>query len=318
MTRPASSTASVERPVLVLVGPTACGKSDLALAIAEHVGGELVSCDSMQVYRDLPIGTAQPTAAEQMRVPHHLVGCLELQETWNANRFVPAAKKICREIRARGKLPIIVGGTGLYARALCYDFQLLPSDPALAADLRMESMTPEGCVRLCEELSGAGPVPDDLQRNPRHLARAVEVFRLTGQAPWQLRQRSQEPLPGFRQVCLMPLFATLKERIRRRTREMLARGWIEEARLALAKGLASAPTAWQALGYRDIAQYLAGNGPASETELAEILANRTIQYARRQLTWFRHQHPGATMISIPDYTAGFREELLDKLHNIIM
>lgn len=300
-------------PVLVILGPTASGKSALALSFAERMGGELVSCDSMQVYRDLPIGTAQPTKAERARIPHHLVGCLGLQEPWNANLFVPAAQKLCAQIAARGKTPIIVGGTGLYARALCYDFQLLPSDAALAAELRLASATPEGCALLRKELSAAGSLPEDLRRNPRHLARAVEVYRLTGQAPWRLRHRAETPLPGFRQVCLLPDFDVLKQRIRLRTKEMLANGWIEETRRALGNGLEKAPTAWQALGYRDIARYLAGNGPASEAELAETLANRTIQYARRQLTWFRHQHPGALMIPFQAFSTGLLDELLDKL-----
>ena len=173
-------------PVLVLLGPTCSGKSALALELATRLSGELISCDSMQVYRGLAIGTAQPTAEEQTRGPHHLVACLELFQPWNVNRFVPAVKKLASEISGRGHLPVVVGGTGLYARALCYDFQLLPSDANLAAELREASSTSEGCERLQAELSSAGPLPEDLRRNPRHLARAVEIYRLTGEAPWEL------------------------------------------------------------------------------------------------------------------------------------
>ena len=300
-------------PVLVLLGPTCSGKSALGLELASRLSGEVISCDSMQVYRGLAIGTAQPTEEERERVPHHLVACLELQEPWNVNLFVPAAKRLTGEISARGHLPIIVGGTGLYARALCYDFQLLPSDAALAAGLRKESSTPEGRERLQAELSAAGPLPDDLQRNPRHLARAVEIYRLTGQAPWKLRGRSEKPLEGFRQFCLLPDFAHLKERIRRRTAAMIAAGWVDECREALRRGLAQTPTAWQALGYRDIAEYLAGHGPFTESALTETLANRTIQYARRQLTWFRHQHPGAVWLPFERWGPQWAEHLADEV-----
>ena len=298
---------------LVLLGPTCSGKSALALELAGRLGGELISCDSMQVYRGLPIGTAQPSMEERARVPHHLVACLRLDEPWNANLFVPEAKRLIAEIVARGRQPIVVGGTGLYARALCYDFQLLPSDATLAAQLREAIATEEGCERLRAELAAVGPLPDDLSRNPRHLARAVEVFRLTGQPPWCLRGRSEQPLPGFRQFCLLPEFDALKERIRRRTAMMVAAGWIEECREALRNGLASAPTAWQALGYRDIALYLEGKGPSSEAELTEQLANRTIQYARRQLTWFRHQHPGARFLNIDAYRPGTLGQLAEEV-----
>ena len=300
-------------PVVVLLGPTCSGKSALAMELAERLSGELISCDSMQVYRGLPIGTAQPSEEERVHVPHHLVACLELAQPWNANLFVPRARQLIAEIVARHRQPIVVGGTGLYARALCYDFQLLPADAALAAQLRERSATEAGCASLREELSAAGEVPDDLMRNPRHLARAVEVLRLTGEPPWRLSRRSETPLPGFRQFCLLPNFDALKMRIRRRTAAMVAAGWIVECRAALQNGLAKAPTAWQALGYRDIAGYLAGQGPATEAALTEVLANRTIQYARRQLTWFRHQHPGACFLTIDTYCADTLSRLTDEV-----
>ena len=300
-------------PVLVLLGPTCSGKSALALELANRLAGELISCDSMQVYRGLAIGTAQPTKEERESVPHHLVACLGLQEPWNVNLFVPEAVRLAKEISGRGRLPIVVGGTGLYARALCYDFQLLPSDASLAAELREVSASPEGCRQLCDELTKAGPLPEDLRKNPRHLARAVEIYRLTGKPPWELRQCAQQPLDGFRQFCLLPDFPHLKERIRQRTALMIAHGWIDECREALRNGLAHAPTAWQALGYRDIAEYLAGHGPDTEKALTEVLANRTIQYARRQLTWFRHQHPGAVLLPFDHHEPKWLEHLVDEV-----
>ena len=290
-------------PVIVLLGPTCTGKSAAAMRLAAELGGEIVSCDSMQIYRGLEIGTAQPTAAERAAVRHHLVGELEIQERWDASRFVPAAQARIAEIQGRGKAPLVVGGTGLYARALCYGLPLLPGDAALAAELRAAIGTLAGVAALRAELEGAfgAEVPEDIRLNPRHLARAVEVYRLTGEAPWRLQRRPDAPLAGYRQYCVLPEFGGLKERIRRRTAAMLSAGWVAECEAAVAAGLLEAPTAWQALGYRDIAAFLAAGRPGGEGALRETLSNRTIQYARRQLTWFRHQHPGS--VALPCATA---------------
>lgn len=302
--------------VPVILGPTCSWKSAVAARLAHDLGGEVVSFDSMQVYRGLPIGTAQPSVAELALAPHHLVGFLDIHEPWNVNRFVPAAEEAIREIRSRGRMPVLAGGTGLYARALVYGFSLMPGDAAMAARLREESATPEGCQRLREELVSAfpgTPLPEDLLRNPRHLARAVEVFRLTGKTPWEMKNKQEKPRDGFRQFCILPDFPLLKERIRLRTHAMLSAGWVDECRRALADGLQSCPTAWQALGYRDIAAFLAEGEPGGPSALEELLANRTIQYARRQLTWFRHQHPGATVIEVKEFQGDVPERILHQI-----
>ena len=284
-------------PIPVILGTTCSWKSAVAIAVAKQWNGEIISCDSMQVYRELPIGTAQPPPAEQEGIPHHLIGCLSLQERWDASRFVPTAQRLIHEIRQRGRLPVIVGGTGLYARALCYALELLPGDATLAAELREAIQSPERVQALQRELaSGVGELPLDIRQNPRHLARAVEVFRLTGKAPWQLHTHPAQPLDGFRQFCLLPTMPLLKERIWRRTAAMLQAGWIEEAKRADKLGLATAPTAWQALGYREIRSFLAQGGTPDAPELLELLANATVRYARRQRTWFLHQHPGAAIL----------------------
>ena len=284
---------------IVLLGPTASGKSAAAVALAKRLDAEIVSCDSMQVYRALPIGTAQPTLAEREGIPHHLIGHLELSERWDANRFVPAAQRLMAEIASRGRRTVIVGGTGLYARALCYGMQLLPGDRGLAARLAEQALTPEGRQVLLAELVAAdAEVPEDIRLNPRHMVRAVEVLRLTGKPPWRQRAMSAAPLPGFQQFCLLPELNPLKERIAKRTEAMLSAGWIEEARAAYAQGLAEAPTAWQALGYREMRAYLAGEIKGGLSELAQLIVFATIRYARRQLTWFRHQHPGMAFLEM--------------------
>ena len=291
---------------IVLLGPTCSGKSAAAVALAKRLDGEVVSCDSMQVYRMLPVGTAQPGDGERGGIPHHLVGFLELDQRWDASCFVPAAQELLCSIRHRGKRAIVAGGTGLYARALCYGMSLLPSDHELALKLRAECATQEGREVLLAELASTGDAfPEDIRLNPRHLARAVEVLRLTGKPPWRLQSRSAEPLPGFRQFCIVPDVDELKERIARRTDAMLKSGWLEEAAAAYQSGLAEAPTAWQALGYREIRSYLGGELKGGLAELRQLLVFATIRYARRQLTWFRHQHPGAIMLPMdtPERTA---------------
>ncbi len=296
--------------VLVILGPTCSWKSAAAFRVAQLRNGEIISCDSMQVYHDLNIGTAQPSPEERLAVPHHLVDFMDFEERWDASRFVPAAQKCIAEIQSRGALPIVAGGTGLYAKALCYPMELLPSDRAVAAEMRERIETPEGVLALQQELSAAvGELPEDIRLNPRHLARAAEVWRLSGKAPWQLREKGpQSPYPEYRQFIILPETEMLKVRIHRRTRLMLEAGWVDEARRAVRNGLLEAPTAWQALGYRDIADFDRAGSPGGDDALAELLGNRTMRYARRQLTWFKHQHPGATFITVDQ-----EEGALDKI-----
>lgn len=145
-------------------------------------------------------------------------------------------------------------------------------------------------------LAAGTAVPDDCRLNPRRLVRACEVLELTGQVPWLQRQRRDEPDARFAQFCLVPPLGALRERIRARTRRMLAAGWLSEAAEAERLGLLTSPTARQALGYAEAIAFVHQEPPKSEEALAETIANRTIQYARRQLTWFRHQHPGAVLL----------------------
>jgi tRNA dimethylallyltransferase len=273
----------------------------------------------MQVYQSLDIGTAKPTAAMLARCPHHFVDVLPLAEPWDAHRFVEAARPLLAEIQARGALPILAGGTGLYARALLYGFEMLPADRALFQRIEAELASPGGKERLADELRAvaANPadIPPDTLQNPRRLARAVEVVRLTGQPPWQLaKERPREPVIPVRQFILMPSMAVLRPRIERRTAWMLAHGWIEEGQAALAAGLLRTPTAKQALGYREIDAYLKGE-LAEREALLQALIRRTVKYARRQRTWFRHQHPGAELLEIDKPTTA--EALRDRIQSLL-
>jgi tRNA dimethylallyltransferase len=289
---------------IAILGPTCCWKSAVGLKLAEACGGEIVSCDSMQVYRGLDIGTAKATDDERRRVPHHLIDILDISEPYDANRFVSAATEALDAIRQRGHKAFLVGGTGLYARALIYGFELLPSDAELFRQLDEQSREESGRAALLQQLEKASAelgtqVTEECRLNPRRLVRACEVLALTGKPPWLLRRRNEVPDQRFKQFCIVPPLPLIKERIFPRTRLMLEDGWIEEAEQAAEAGLLQTPTARQALGYADIIRYLHDGQKGGLDSLCELLANKTVQYARRQLTWFKHQHPGAVMLTPP-------------------
>jgi len=299
---------------VAILGPTCCWKSEVGLRLAEACGGEIVSCDSMQIYRGLPIGTAQPSAAELARAPHHLIAELDIHEPYDANRFVQRAKRVLDDISARGKTAFLVGGTGLYARSLIYGFELLPADPNVFKALEAELAMDGGRERLMERLAAYGDtIPEDVRLNPRRLLRACEVLSLTGKPPWVQAKKFDKPDSTYRQYCLIPVLSMLKERIRRRTALMLERGWLEEADWADRNGLLQTPTARQALGYAEVIDYLRHGLKGGLPALCEILTNRTVQYARRQLTWFKHQHPGAQLIEI-EQENGAVEKILEAIH----
>ena len=281
--------------LIVIMGPTASGKSAMALELARRYGGEIVSADSMQLYRDLPVGTAQPTPAERAEIPHHLVGILDLSERADVYTFVELADRAVAAIRSRGKVPVVAGGTGLYLRALLYGLDPLPGDEALKRDLDRAYDDPAQLPRLRARLTevGDGAVLEKFGNNRRRLIRALEIRLLTGKSILELQsgRNAQLRYPLLLARRLEWPREMLKARIAARTRAMLDAGWIEEARQAIAKGLFHTPTAHQALGYRQIDQYL--HGETTREELIEKIAVATWQFARRQQTWFRRQHPEA-------------------------
>lgn len=286
-------------PALVIMGPTASGKSALALAAAQRFNGEIVSADSMQVYRRLNIGAAKPSVGEQQLVPHHLIDILDFTCPLEVFTFVKLAEEAMAAIRSRGRLPVIVGGTGFYLKALLYGLDPLPADAALRADLDLRFDHDRGHEELKDIMSQVDP--EDLARwhdNRRKLIRAYEVFLLTGQSITALqtinRPQLRFPVAAF---CLDWERETLKQRIADRTDAMLREGWIEEARQLLADGLMESPTARQAIGYGIIGEYLAGRIDAAT--MREKIVTGTWQFARRQLTWFRHQHPEAVSLPMP-------------------
>ena len=284
----------------VIMGPTASGKSALSLELARRLGGEIISVDSMQVYRGLDIGTAKPTPEERKEIPHHLIDVLDIGERADLFTFHDKAEALIAEIRSRGRLPIPAGGTGLYLRALVYGLDNMPADEALRRQINAEFDNDSGFEALKKIMRET--VPDDFEKwhqHRRRLLRAYEVFLLTGKSFTSLQKtwKSAGPRHDAVQFVLRWERDELKRRIRERCRAMLAHGWIEETEVLAGKGLFSAPTAWQALGYPLIGEYL--RGELSRNELEERIVTATWQFARRQMTWFRGQHKEALILEMP-------------------
>ncbi|MGE4564377.1 MAG: tRNA (adenosine(37)-N6)-dimethylallyltransferase MiaA [Victivallaceae bacterium] len=284
--------------MICIMGPTASGKSELALRTAEELGGEIVSADSMQLYSGIPIGTAQPSAEELARVPHHLVGCFDFSEKIDVYRYVELADNAIADIAGRGKIPVVAGGTGFYLKSLLYGLDQLPGDDSLRAELDAKFDSDEAFDALREEMARLDPA--GLERwcdCRRKLIRALEVRMLTGKSILDLQSG---PRPLRYQVDAQVLDRPpelLRKRIAERCDRMLAAGWIEEGRTAIAQGILKSPTAHQALGYKLIDRFL--RNELSFEELRFKLIAQTGQYARRQRTWFRHQHPEARVIAMP-------------------
>ncbi len=278
-------------PAILLMGPTATGKSALALELAERFDGEIVSVDSAQVYRGMDIGTAKPDAATRARVPHHLLDLIDPTEPYSAARFVRDTLAAVRDIRARGKRPILAGGTMLYFKALLEGLsELPPADPAVRAELDARAAR-EGWPALHAELAGADPVtaarlkPTDAQR----IQRALEVWRLTGTPLSQLQGRRQanETLGPHQCLALLPDDRkTLHEAIARRFERMLDEGLLDEVRALRAHySLTPEMPSMRCVGYRQAWAYLDGDCDEAGLRATGIAATR--QLAKRQITWLR-------------------------------
>jgi len=287
--------ASPSIPIF-LAGPTAVGKSAVSLALAEAIGGEIISVDSMQVYRGLDIGTAKPTAAERARVPHHLIDVAELTQPFDAAKFVSLANLAVTEIQSHGRVPIFCGGTGLYFKAYLEGLgEAPPADPALRAEL--EAMPLVALLRELEQHDPATFAKID-RHNPRRVIRAVEVIRLTGKpfsqqrAEWKSKVQSPESKVIF---ALTRSAEDLRVRINARVDEMFTRGLVDETRRLLERGLEQNKTAMQAIGYRQVVEHLRGERSLAET--MELVKSKTRQFAKRQMTWFR-KHADAQWIEL--------------------
>ena len=307
-------------PVVLIMGPTAVGKSGVGLALAERLGGEIVSVDSAQVYRGLDIGTAKPSPAVRARCPHHLLDIRDPAERYSAAQFVEDARAAIAAIRARGRLPVLVGGTGLYFQALQHGLSPMPAaDPQVRAELEAEAAA-HGTPALHRRLQAVDPEaaerlhPNDLQR----LERALEVYRLTGR-PLSEVQR-QPGVPGLAEAPLKlvlepPERAWLHRRIEARFRAMLARGLVGEVAALRRRGdLGVELPAVRAVGYRQVWRYL--EGACTHHAMVHDGQRATRQYARRQLTWLRRQDDAVRVTAGPGGTARAYRRLAETLRRL--
>jgi len=281
----------VAAPLVAIVGPTASGKSALALRLARERSGEIVSCDSLQVYRGLDVGSAKATRAERAAVEHHLLDVADPGDVFSAADYARLARAALEVVRGRGRLPIVAGGTGLYLRALLMGlFEGPARDEALRR--RLGALGDRfGDERLHRLLGRVDPVAAGRIR-PRdrvRVVRALEVYRATGRPISEEQRRGSEPLRDYRTliVGLDPGRAALRAAIEARTRQMLERGLIEEVRGLVSGGLDPLARPLQAIGYRQALAVLRGETTVEDAEGAIVTA--TLRFAKRQMTWFRHQ-----------------------------
>jgi len=279
------------KKVICVVGPTACGKTKLGVLLAQKYNGEVVSCDSMQIYRGMTIGTAAATPDEMEGIPHHMLAVADPEESWSAARYAEAATPVVEDIFARGKRPILVGGTGLWLDALLRGHRFAPGRAGSAVRTHLETrLAEDGIGPLLEELRRVDPVsaeklhPSDEKR----ILRALEVFQETGQTISAHDAAERALPPKFPSVKIGLRFADredMKALIDRRVDAMVENGLLDEVRALLDRGLPRSATALQAIGYKEFSGVL--EGEKTEAEAIDEVKLRSRQYAKRQLTWLR-------------------------------
>ncbi len=272
---------------IYIVGPTAVGKTETAIGIGRELEGEIVSADSMQVYHGMDIGTAKPTPEQLEQLPHHLVNILDLDQTFSVARFKKMAEDSIKEIRGRGRVPIVVGGTGLYVKSLTEGIFEGPSADWDHRRKLREDERRHGTGYLYGELRRVDPrsadrvKPNDLRR----VVRALEVYHLTGRPISEHQKEWAQKRPDITIIGLDVERGLLDERISKRVDEMFRRGLVEETRRLLELGIESNRTAMQAIGYKEVIGYVRGAYDLGRAK--ELLKRNSRRYAKRQLTWFR-------------------------------
>jgi tRNA dimethylallyltransferase len=298
-----------------IAGPTASGKSALAFALAEALGGSIVNADSMQLYGELPILTAQPDKDKRRRIPHHLYGVLSAREFSSVGRFLVLAAEALDEINLQGRMPLFVGGSGLYLRALNQGLANIPEIPAGVRSSLRRKMERNGPAALREDIARLDA--DEAERlagsDPQRLLRAAEVLIATGISLPNWQHRAAQPLLAsmrVKAVLLLPDRETLYARIDWRFDAMIAQGALEEVRALLALQLTPAHPAMKALGVPQLARHLAGDSSLEEALFKAKTMSR--RYAKRQFTWFRNQK-----IAREEYITQYSERDFDEILSFI-
>ena len=309
------------KPLIILAGPTAVGKTSLSIRLAKETGGEIISADSMQVYRHMDIGSAKITKEEMEGVPHYLVDVLEPEEEFNVVRFQQMAKEAAERIWEKGKIPLVVGGTGFYIQALLYDIDFTENDgdESYRRQLERKASDEEGASELYEILKTVDPkaAQEIHPRNIKRIIRALEFYHQTGKkiSEHNETQRQRESPYNYTYFVLTDERSRLYERIDRRVDLMMEQGLLDEVRYLKERGVRKDSTAMQGLGYKELYAYLEGEYPLDEA--VRIIKRDTRHFAKRQLTWFKRERDviwadksviGQEEENLADYMLGYLRE----------
>ena len=306
-----------KKKVIAVVGPTASGKTSLAVEIAKAVGGEIISADSMQIYKGMFIATAQPTEEEKQGIPHHLISIIEPSETYSVAQFVNDAKRCIDDIVSRGNVPVIAGGTGLYVDSLLYgiDFGFVPDNSEMRDKLK-DRLEKEGAGKLLDELRQIDPETAETLHvnNAGRILRALEVYYLTGETISEQKRKSREKGSDYDDLYVYIDYTdrqTLYERIEKRVDIMVDTGLLPEAEKFISLG--EETTAKQAIGYKELKPYFSGE--CTLNEALDNLKKETRHYAKRQMTWFRRNEDKFTVH--PDVDSDFVNTAIGKVKEFL-
>ena len=306
---------------LAITGPTASGKTALSLALAEKLGCEIISLDSMQIYKRMDIGTAKATEEERARVPHHMIDFLEPDVSYSAEDYRADAMRVLRDIESRGKLPLFVGGTGLYMDTIIRGSEISspPSSDELKERLLASAVTDEEREALWQRLNEIDPESAEKthKNNVRRVVRALEIYELTGKTKTYFDKLSKSSAPDVKVGMITLDFHNrdnLYSRVDLRVDQMLEEGLLDEVKILYSEGLLDkGTTAAQAIGYKEFISYL--EGECTLDEAADQLKLSTRRYAKRQLTWFRHNEDALRLyIDREDGAVKDKDELLEELY----
>ena len=309
------------KPLIILAGPTAVGKTSLSIRLAKETGGEIISADSMQVYRHMDIGSAKITKEEMEGVPHYLVDMLEPEEEFNVVRFQQMAEEAAERIWEKGKIPLVVGGTGFYIQALLYDIDFTENDgdESYRRQLEQKASDEEGASELYEMLTTVDPkaAREIHPRNLKRIIRALEFHHQTGKKISEHNETQRQKMSPYNYAyfVLTDERSRLYERIDRRVDLMMEQGLLDEVRYLKKRGVRKDSTAMQGLGYKELYAYLDGEYPLDEA--VRIIKRDTRHFAKRQLTWFKRERDviwadksviGQDEQKLADYMLGYLRE----------
>lgn len=282
-----------KKKVIVICGPTASGKTKLGIELAKKLDGEIVSCDSMQIYKDMDIGTAKPTTEERKEAAHHLIDFVNPNERYSVAQFKTDATNCINDILSRNKTPILVGGTGLYINSLIYNIQYKEIETDLEYRKKLEEISIEELYKMAEKIDQQA-VEKISSTDRKRISRILELYHTTGKTKTELEKESRkEPEYDYRLFVLNMEREILYDRINKRVDIMIENGLIDEVKMLLKK-YNEFPTAMQGLGYKEVVEYL--NNECTNQEMIEKIKQESRRYAKRQLTWFR-QYNDATWLN---------------------